>query len=76
MLQLNKCLPACRHVLMLPLFQKWQTGDKIKGAIVDGPLALDVAIDKESAQIRSWVAEWLAMPIVSFFRTLKQVCFL
>jgi Phosphotransacetylase len=42
-------MPACAEAAMIA---KMSDRGQIKGAIVDGPLALDVAIDKESADIK------------------------
>ncbi|MCF0210511.1 MAG: phosphate butyryltransferase [Bacteroidales bacterium] len=42
-------MPACVDAALIATMNK---RGQIKGAIVDGPLAMDVAIDKESAQIK------------------------
>ena len=42
-------MPACVDAAIL---SKMNERGQIKGALVDGPLALDVAIDKESAEIK------------------------
>lgn len=47
-------LPACVDGAIL---SKMADRGQIKGAIIDGPLALDVAIDKESADIKKLTGE-------------------
>ncbi len=47
--QMMAGMPACVEAAML---SKMADRGQIKGAIIDGPLALDVAIDQESAQIK------------------------
>lgn len=42
-------MPACAEAAMIA---KMADRGQIKGAVVDGPLALDVAIDKEAADIK------------------------
>ena len=47
--QVSTGMPACVEAAII---SKMADRGQIKGAIVDGPLALDVAIDKESAQTK------------------------
>lgn len=47
--QMSAGMPACVDAAIIA---KMADRGQIKGAIVDGPLALDVAIDKESAEIK------------------------
>lgn len=51
--QMLEGMPACVDAAMLS--KKVERGE-IKGCIADGPLALDVAIDKESAEIKKLVS--------------------
>jgi phosphate butyryltransferase len=52
--QVSIGMPACVEAAIIA-----KMGDRgqIKGAIIDGPLALDVAIDKESAEIKKLKSE-------------------
>jgi phosphate butyryltransferase len=52
--QVSAGMPACVEAAIIA-----KMGDRgqIKGAVVDGPLALDVAIDKEAAQIKKLTSE-------------------
>jgi len=52
--QVSVGMPACVDAAIIA-----KMGDRgqIKGALVDGPLALDVAIDKEAAQIKKMTSE-------------------
>lgn len=47
-------MPACVDAALIATMNR---RGQIKGAIVDGPLAIDVAIDKESAQIKKLDSE-------------------
>jgi len=47
-------IPSCVEAAML---SKMSDRGQIKNCIIDGPMALDVAIDKESAQIKGVVSE-------------------
>lgn len=47
--QMLEGMPACVDAALIAAMNK---RGQIKGAVVDGPLAMDVAIDKESAQIK------------------------
>ena len=47
--QVSVGMPACSEAAIISMMNN---RGQIKGAIVDGPLALDVAIDKESAEIK------------------------
>jgi phosphate butyryltransferase len=47
--QVSAAMPACVDATII---SKMGERGQIKGAIIDGPLALDVAIDKESAEIK------------------------
>lgn len=47
-------MPACVDAALIATMNR---RGQIKGAIVDGPLAMDVAIDKESAQIKKLNSE-------------------
>jgi len=52
--QVSVGMPACVDAAIIA-----KMGDRgqIKGAIIDGPLALDVAIDKEAAEIKKLISE-------------------
>ncbi|MDR0436833.1 MAG: bifunctional enoyl-CoA hydratase/phosphate acetyltransferase [Bacteroidales bacterium] len=52
--QVSVGMPACVDAAIIA-----KMGDRgqIKGALIDGPLALDVAIDKEAAQIKKLTSE-------------------
>lgn len=52
--QVSVAMPACIDAAVLA---KMSERGQIKNAIVDGPLALDVAIDKESADIKKITGE-------------------
>lgn len=52
--QVSVGMPACVEAAII---SKMGDRGQIKGAIVDGPLALDVAIDKESAQTKKVAGE-------------------
>ena len=52
--QMSATMPACVDAAIL---SKMNDRGQIKGAVVDGPLALDVAIDKESAEIKKLKSE-------------------
>jgi len=52
--QMSAGMQACVDAAIIA---KMADRGQIKGAIVDGPLALDVAIDKESAQIKKLTGE-------------------
>ena len=52
--QMLEGMPACVDAALIAAMNK---RGQIKGAIVDGPLAMDVAIDKESAQIKKLDSE-------------------
>lgn len=52
--QVSPAMPACVDAAIL---SKMADRGQIKGAYVDGPLALDVAIDKESADIKKLTGE-------------------
>jgi len=52
--QVSTGMPACVEAAII---SKMGDRGQIKGALVDGPLALDVAIDKESAQIKKLTGE-------------------
>lgn len=47
--QMSAGMPACVDAAII---SKMGDRGQIKGAVIDGPLALDVAIDKESAEIK------------------------
>jgi phosphotransacetylase len=47
--QMSAAMPACVDAAII---SKMAERDQIKGALIDGPLALDVAIDKECVQIK------------------------
>lgn len=49
--------PAMQACVDATIISKMADRGQIKGAYVDGPLALDVAIDKESAQIKKLTGE-------------------
>ncbi len=48
----EQVLPKMRACVDAALISKMAERGQIKGAVIDGPLALDVAIDKESAEIK------------------------
>ncbi len=52
--QVSVGMPACSESAIISMMNN---RGQIKGAIVDGPLALDVAIDKESAEIKKLKGE-------------------
>lgn len=52
--QVSVGMPACVEAAII---SKMGERGQIKGALVDGPLALDVAIDKESAQVKKLSGE-------------------
>ncbi len=52
--QMSVGMPACVDAAII---SKMADRGQIKGALVDGPLALDVAIDKESAEIKKLKSE-------------------
>ncbi|MBR1626718.1 MAG: phosphate butyryltransferase [Bacteroidales bacterium] len=52
--QMLEGMPACVDAALIAAMNK---RGQIKGAIVDGPLAMDVAIDKESAEIKKLKSE-------------------
>lgn len=52
--QVSTGMPACVEAAII---SKMADRGQIKGAVVDGPLALDVAIDKESAQTKGLTGE-------------------
>jgi phosphate butyryltransferase len=52
--QVSSAMPACVDATII---SKMGDRGQIKGAVIDGPLALDVAIDKESAQIKMLTGE-------------------
>jgi phosphate butyryltransferase len=47
--QMSAAMPACVDAAII---SKMAEREQIKGALIDGPLALDVAIDKECVQIK------------------------
>jgi phosphate butyryltransferase len=52
--QVSAAIPACAEAAIIA---KMSDRGQIKGAIVDGPLAIDVAIDKEAAHIKKLTGE-------------------
>ncbi len=52
--QVSLGMPACTEAAIL---SKMAERGQIKGAVIDGPLALDVAIDKESCEIKKLRSE-------------------
>ncbi|HOP03738.1 MAG TPA: bifunctional enoyl-CoA hydratase/phosphate acetyltransferase [Tenuifilaceae bacterium] len=52
--QVSAAMPACVDATII---SKMADRGQIKGALVDGPLALDVAINKEAAQIKKLTGE-------------------
>ena len=52
--QVSTAMPACVDATII---SKMGDRGQIKNALIDGPLALDVAIDKESAQIKKLTGE-------------------
>lgn len=78
--QMSAGMPACVDAAII---SKMCDRGQIKGAIVDGPLALDVAIDKESVEIKKLVspvagdADCLVFPNIEsgnvFFKTCTKL---
>ena len=74
-------MPACVDAAII---SKMSDRGQIKGAIVDGPLAFDVAIDKESAEIKgvqspvAGDADCLLFPNIEtgnvFYKTSTKLC--
>ncbi len=74
-------MPACVDAAII---SKMADRGQIKGAFVDGPLALDVAIDKESCEIKKLVsnvagdADCILFPNIEagnvFFKTNTKLC--
>ena len=75
--QVSAGMPACVDAAIIA-----KMGDRgqIKGAIVDGPLAVDVAIDKEAAQIKKLTgevagdADCLVFPNIESGNTFYKTC--
>lgn len=53
----EQVMPGMNACVEATIISKMAERGQIKGAVVDGPLALDVAIDKESAQIKKLTGE-------------------
>lgn len=78
--QMSASMPACVDAAII---SKMCDRGQIKGAIVDGPLAIDVAIDKESVEIKKLVspvagdADCLVFPNIEsgnvFFKTCTKL---
>ncbi len=78
--QMSAGMPACVDAAII---SKMCDRGQIKGAVVDGPLALDVAIDKESVEIKKLVspvagdADCLVFPNIEsgnvFFKTCTKL---
>jgi phosphate butyryltransferase len=56
--QVLDSMPACMEAAALA---KMCDRGQIRGCIGDGPLALDVALDKESVEIKKLTSLWLEM---------------
>jgi len=79
--QMSLGMPACIDAAVI---SKMNERGQIKGAIVDGPLALDVAIDKESCEIKKLKspvggdADCILFPNIEagnvFFKTNTKLC--
>jgi phosphotransacetylase len=79
--QMSAGMPACVDAAII---SKMADRDQIKGAIIDGPLALDVAIDKESCEIKKLKspvggdADAILFPNIEsanvFFKTNTKLC--
>jgi phosphate butyryltransferase len=75
--QVSTGMPSCVDAALIA---KMSDRGQIKGAIVDGPLALDVAIDKESAQIKKLTgevagdADCLVFPNIESGNTFYKTC--
>lgn len=79
--QMSLGMPACVDAAIL---SKMADRGQIKGALVDGPLALDVAVDKESCEIKKLKspvagdADCMVFPNIEsgnvFFKTNTKLC--
>jgi phosphotransacetylase len=79
--QMSLGLPACIDAAII---SKMSERGQIKGAVIDGPLALDVAIDKESCEIKKLKsavggdADCILFPNIEagnvFFKTNTKLC--
>ncbi len=79
--QMSAAMPACVDAAIIA---KMSERGQIKGALVDGPLALDVAIDKESVKIKklksvvNGEADCLVFPDIEaanvFYKTASKLC--
>lgn len=79
--QMSASMPACVDAAIIA---KMADRGQIKGALIDGPLALDVAIDKESLEIKKLKsvvngdADCLVFPDIEaanvFYKTASKLC--
>jgi phosphotransacetylase len=79
--QMSYALPACVDAAII---SKMAERGQINGALIDGPLALDVAIDKESVEIKklksvvNGEADCLVFPDIEaanvFYKTSTKLC--
>ncbi len=75
--QMSAGMPACVDAAIL---SKMADRGQIKGALVDGPLSLDIAIDKESAEIKKMIggvagdADCLLFPNIEAGNTFYKSC--
>jgi phosphotransacetylase len=79
--QMSLGMPACIDAAII---SKMSERGQIKGAVIDGPLALDVAIDKESCEIKKLKsavggdADCILFPNIEagnvFFKTNTKLC--
>ncbi len=79
--QMSPSMPACVDAAIIA---KMADRGQIKGALIDGPLALDVAIDKECVEIKklksvvNGEADCLVFPSIEsanvFYKTTSKLC--
>ncbi len=80
----EQMLPGMQACVDAAIISKMADRGQIKGALVDGPLAMDVAIDKESCEIKKLVspvagdADCILFPNIEsgnvFFKTNTKLC--
>jgi phosphate butyryltransferase len=79
--QMTAAMPSCVDAAII---SKMAEREQIKGALIDGPLALDVAIDKECVEIKklksvvNGEADCLVFPNIEsanvFYKTVSKLC--
>jgi phosphate butyryltransferase len=80
----EQMLPGMQACVDAAIISKMADRGQIKGALVDGPLAMDVAIDKESCEIKKLIspvagdADCILFPNIEsgnvFFKTNTKLC--